>query len=77
MVSSFPSYLTWQVAKLPRQRGKQSMICLWFIGCCLKLIINLIDQPIKAEFYCTTIAYHVELNAFSGGHRHPAKVQEK
>ena len=28
-------------------------------------------------FYCATIAYLVELNAFSGGHRHPANVQEK
>ena len=28
-------------------------------------------------FYCATIAYHVELNANSGGHRHPANVQEK
>ena len=24
-------------------------------------------------FYCATVAYHVELNAISGGRRHPAK----
>ena len=28
-------------------------------------------------FYCTAIAYHVELNAYSGGCRHLANVQEK
>ena len=28
-------------------------------------------------FYCATIAYHVELNAISGDHRHPANIQEK
>ena len=29
------------------------------------------------RFYCATIAYHVELNANSGGRRYPANVQEK
>ena len=28
-------------------------------------------------FYCATIAYHVELNAYSGGRRHLAYIQEK
>ena len=28
-------------------------------------------------FYCDTIAYHVELNANSGGRRHSANIQEK
>ena len=31
----------------------------------------------KISFYCATIAYHVELNAISGGPRHSANVQEK
>ena len=29
------------------------------------------------KFYCATIAYHVELNANSGGRRTPANDQEK
>ena len=28
-------------------------------------------------FYCATIAYHVELNAYSGGRRVLANIQEK
>ena len=31
----------------------------------------------KYRFYCATIAYHVELNAYLGGRRHLANVQEK
>ena len=31
----------------------------------------------KVPFYCATIAYHVELNAYSGGRRHSANIQEK
>ena len=36
------------------------------------------QKPCEIEqFYCATVAYHVELNAFLGGCRHPANVQEK
>ena len=31
----------------------------------------------KTPFYCATIAYHVGLNAISGGRRTPANDQEK
>ena len=49
----------------------------------LSLIQSLIQRcqchisDIKGLFYCATIAYHMELNANSGGSRHPANVQEK
>ena len=39
-----------------------------------KLLGNLL---INVILYCATIAYHMELNAFSGGRRHLANVQEK
>ena len=31
----------------------------------------------ETTFYCTTIAYHAELNAISGARRNPANIQEK
>ena len=31
----------------------------------------------KTSFYCATIAYHVELNAYSDGRRQSANVPEK
>ena len=42
-------------------------------------ILNNIPHNITekcTDFFCATIAYHVELSAISGGHRHPANVQE-
>ena len=35
------------------------------------------DINLYTEFYCATIAYHVGLNANSGGGRTPANDQEK
>ena len=41
--------------------------------CCLMLI----GLMLNGLFYCATVAYHVELNAYSGGLRHLANIQEK
>ena len=38
--------------------------------------LSIYYQP-NVSFYCTTIAYHVELNAISGGRRHLVNVQKK
>ena len=42
----------------------------------LKTQIVLYLSGITYSFYCTTIAYHVELNTNLGGRRHTTNVQE-
>ena len=34
------------------------------------------NPSVTFQFYCATIAYHVELNAISGGRRNPANIQK-
>ena len=43
----------------------------------LEFLCKTQQQNKKMHLYWAAIAYHVELNANSGGHRHPANVQEK
>ena len=50
--------------------------------CIIQIFNNPISNPLSQLhlsllFYRATIDYHVELNANSGGHRHPVNVQEK
>ena len=55
------------------QRGFPS----WNLSLLLRQLTKAPFEPLKEAILCATIAYGVELNAISGGHRHPTKVQEK